>query len=120
VSEVMMEKLSFETLIPRAAELFSVLSEDTRLRILISILNREKSVSEIVNEIGISQSAISHQLRHLRQLGIVRYRRSGKNILYALDDNHVRNILIQVFEHVAHKSVEYDETLWRENNEAQK
>ena len=120
MSEVMMEKLSFETLIHRAAELFSVLSEDTRLRILISILNREKSVSEIVNEIGISQPAISHQLRHLRQLGIVRYRRRGKNVLYALDDNHVRNILIQVFEHVAHKSVEYDETLWRENNEAQK
>jgi len=102
--------------IPKAAEFFSVLSDNTRLRILISILDGEKSVSEIVEEVGISQSAISHQLRVLRQAGVVKYTKRGKYILYTIDDYHVKNIVGQVFEHVAHKSLKINEDERGERN----
>lgn len=85
------------------AEFFSILSESTRLKIIIALREGEKSVSELVEELGMSQSAISHQLRILRQGRVVKYRKDGKRVLYSLDDEHVTKIIDQAIEHQKHR-----------------
>lgn len=85
------------------AEFFSILSESTRLKIIMSLREGEKSVSELVEEVGMSQSAISHQLRILRQGRVVKYRKDGKRVLYSLDDEHVTKIIDQAIEHEKHR-----------------
>ncbi|AMW32313.1 transcriptional regulator, ArsR family [Fervidobacterium changbaicum] len=85
------------------SDFFSALSDETRLKIILSLLEGERTVSDIVSVIGISQSAVSHQLRILRQVGIVKYRRIGRNVLYSLDDEHVRQIITKTIEHLAHR-----------------
>ncbi len=83
-----------------AAELFKVFGDSTRIRILYLLLDGEKSVNEIADALQMTLSAISHQLRILKQNDLVGSRRDGKNIYYALSDDHVYNILYQGIEHV--------------------
>ncbi len=82
------------------AELFKVFGDSTRIRILCALFDEEKSVGDIADELGMTQSAISHQLRILKANHLVRSRREGKSIIYALDDDHVRTIIGQGLEHV--------------------
>jgi ArsR family transcriptional regulator len=83
-----------------AAELFKIFGDSTRIRILYSLFEKEKNVNEIAEELSMSLSAISHQLRILKGSDLVKNRRSGKNIYYSLADEHVYNILYQGIEHV--------------------
>ena len=83
-----------------AAELFKIFGDSTRIRILYSLFEKEKNVNEIAEELSMSISAISHQLRILKGSDLVKNRRSGKNIYYSLSDEHVYNILYQGIEHV--------------------
>ena len=83
-----------------AAELFKIFGDSTRIRILYSLFEKEKNVNEIAEELSMSISAISHQLRILKGSDLVKNRRSGKNIYYSLSDEHVCNILYQGIEHV--------------------
>lgn len=92
-------KIKSETTLYETAELFKNFSDSTRIRILYSLLDKEKSVSEIVNELSMSQSAVSHQLRVLKSSKLVNNRKNGKTVFYSLADSHVYNILLQGIEH---------------------
>lgn len=83
------------------AELFKGFADPTRVHILSLLLqHQELCVSEIAEAVELSQSAISHQLRILKQMQLIKFRREGKNILYSLADDHVKTILEMGLEHV--------------------
>lgn len=82
------------------AELFKVFGDSTRIKILCSLFDQELCVQEITDCAGASQSAISHQLRLLKQAKLVRSRRQGKLMLYALADDHVKTIIGMAKEHL--------------------
>lgn len=82
------------------AELFKIFGDSTRIKILYVLFESELCVYDIAQLLGMSQSAISHQLRALKQSKLVKYRREGKQVFYALADGHVRTILDQGMEHV--------------------
>ena len=82
------------------AELFKNFSDSTRIRILYCLFEKERSVTEIADLLKMNQSAISHQLRFLKNSKLVKNRRDGKTIYYSLDDDHVYNIISQGIEHV--------------------
>jgi DNA-binding transcriptional ArsR family regulator len=84
------------------AEVFKALSDPTRLRIISLLLEHEVCVHSLEITLGMTQSAISHQLRFLRQLNLVRYRKQGRHVYYALDDDHVRELFAQGLLHVEH------------------
>ena len=83
------------------AELFKIFGDSTRIKILYVLFESEMCVCDIAQLLGMSQSAISHQLRALKQSKLVKYRREGKTVFYSLSDAHVRTILDQGMEHVA-------------------
>ena len=93
------EPLTGET-IQTMAESFKALADPTRLRILALISEQECSVGDIADHLEVSQSAVSHQLRLLRSLDIVRYRKDGREVYYDLADDHVRDILNRTLEHI--------------------
>lgn len=82
------------------AALFKALSDATRVRILSSILDEERCVHELCEELELEQSAVSHQLRVLRDNRLVQHRKEGRHVYYALDDKHIRALLQTAFEHV--------------------
>jgi len=82
------------------SELFKVFGDVTRIKILSILLNRELSVGDIADGLGMTQSAISHQLRVLKASKLVKNRREGKSIIYSLADSHVRQIIDQGIEHI--------------------
>lgn len=83
------------------SELFKAISDLTRVRILFSLLAGDMCVCDITELVGVSQSAVSHQLRVLKQAGLVKYRREGKTIYYSIADNHVSSILAMGLEHIS-------------------
>ncbi|MDR0840705.1 MAG: metalloregulator ArsR/SmtB family transcription factor [Christensenellaceae bacterium] len=82
------------------AELYKVFGDSTRIRILYVLLEAEMCVCDIAQLLGLSQSAISHQLRVLKSAQLVKYRRDGKTVFYSLADAHVRTIISNGMEHV--------------------
>lgn len=82
------------------SETFRVLGDATRLRIVHALSGTELCVCDLANVLGASQSTVSHSLRALRQLRLVRYRKAGKIAYYALDDAHIATLLAQGFRHV--------------------
>lgn len=82
------------------AELFKVFGDSTRIRILYALVESELCVGDMAQILNLSQSAVSHQLKILKDAKLVKFRRDGKIIFYALDDDHVRNILSTGMEHV--------------------
>lgn len=96
----MNKKIINENTLYDVAELFKNFSDSTRIRILYCLIENERSVSEIASLLNINQSAISHQLRLLKNSKLVKNRRDGKTIYYSLDDDHVYNIIYQGIEHI--------------------
>ena len=82
------------------AELFKMFGDSTRIRILYVLCTAEMCVCDLASVLNMTQSAISHQLRLLKQAKLVKNRREGKTVYYSLADNHVRTILSQGLEHV--------------------
>lgn len=82
------------------AELYKVFGDSTRIKILFALLERELCVCDISCLLGMTQSAVSHQLRILKNNKLVKFRREGKTVFYALDDDHVRAILKLGMEHL--------------------
>jgi len=82
------------------SDFFKIISDSTRLSILYLLKNEQCNVSEIVEEMGMEQSAISHQLRILKDSRLVRSHRQGKSMIYQLDDEHIFDILKQVRTHI--------------------
>ena len=89
--------------IAKAAELFKILGDPTRLKIVELLLENEMCVNHIAETMGMGQSAISHQLRVLRQARLVTYRKEGKTAYYSLNDDHVEGLVRMGMEHVSHQ-----------------
>ena len=85
-------------------DFFKIFGDPTRIKILYTLLQKDMCVSELVETLAINQSALSHQLRILRQNDIVKFRRDGKNVTYSLDDEHVGILLKNGIEHISHKN----------------
>jgi ArsR family transcriptional regulator len=84
------------------ADLFSALSDPTRLRIISVLLEGEMNVGEIASQLAMTESAVSHQLRGLRHMRLVRGRKNGRQVYYTLDDDHVAKLYRMGLDHVAH------------------
>ena len=82
------------------AETFKALGDPTRVKIAFALSREELCVCDLANLLGASESAVSHSLRTLRQLKLVKFRREGKIAYYSLDDDHIRQLLDLGFEHV--------------------
>ena len=94
------EKMPPEEELQDLAEFFKVFGDGTRLKILYVLLSTEMCVFDIAAVLGMSQSAISHQLRVLKQMDLVKNRREGKTIFYSLADSHIVTILSQGLDHI--------------------
>jgi ArsR family transcriptional regulator len=88
--------------IQQLAELFGALADASRLRIITVLMDDEKNVRAIAEKVALSESAVSHQLRGLRQMRLVRSRKAGREVFYALDDEHVADLFRRGLEHVKH------------------
>lgn len=87
----------------RLANVFKALADPTRLRIISELASGQRCVHEIAESLELNQPAVSHQLRLLRDRGLVRYRREGRHIIYALDDGHVHELFSMAREHLEHE-----------------
>lgn len=98
-----MSKIPADEILDRMESVLNIASDFTRLKIMYSIMNEEKSVSEIVEEVGASQSLVSHQLSVLKNADLVSTRKDGTKVFYRLADEHVDMLLKIVYEHVSEK-----------------
>ena len=98
--QIVNEKLPPETELYNLAELFKIFGASTRIRILFVLFEAEVCVCDLAQALNMTQSAISHQLRILKQNKLVKNRREGKSIFYSLADDHVRTIIAQGLEHI--------------------
>ena len=89
-----------EELLYDLADFFKVFADSTRIKILYSLMQSEMCVCDIAQLLNATQSAISHQLRTLKQMKLVKFRREGKTIFYSLSDGHIKTILSQGIEHI--------------------
>lgn len=89
-----------EELLFEVAELFKVFGDTTRAKILSALFHSEMCVCDIAKLLNMNQSAVSHQLRVLKQARLVKFRKDGKTVYYSLDDEHIKNIFDQGLEHI--------------------
>ena len=99
VSQVM-NRMPDEDELYDLAELFKIFGDSTRIRILTVLFGEEMCVCDIAEALQMNQSAVSHQLKILKQANLVRYKRSGKNVFYTLSDSHVRDIIEKALDHI--------------------
>ena len=95
-----METMPEETQLYELAELFKIFGDSTRIRILFVLFEEEVCVCDLAQVLNMTQSAVSHQLKILKQNRLVKNRREGKSIFYSLADEHVRNIIAMGQEHI--------------------
>jgi ArsR family transcriptional regulator, lead/cadmium/zinc/bismuth-responsive transcriptional repressor len=98
------EQLPSNDVVADMTALFAALGDPTRLRIVAALASEEMCVCDLAATLGMKQSAVSHQLRTLRQLGLAKSRREGRMVYYSLDDEHVSTLYDQALEHVRHQS----------------
>ncbi|GGL62571.1 HTH-type transcriptional repressor CzrA [Sporolactobacillus putidus] len=91
-----------EDTLSAVSRIFKAVSEPTRIRILYLLSQQECSVTEIAEGLELQQSTVSHQLRFLKNLRLVKSRRSGKTVYYSEEDEHVMNLLAQTIDHARH------------------
>lgn len=84
------------------AELFKILGDYTRIRIIYTLTNNELCVCDIAEAVGMTQSSVSHQLRVLKSAKLVKYRKEGKEVYYSLDDEHINLLFNAGLDHVEH------------------
>lgn len=89
-----------EELLYDLADLFKVFADTTRIKILFALMARPMPVGELAETIGATQSAVSHQLRQLKQAHLVKFQRDGKSVIYSLSDDHVYTMLAQGMTHI--------------------
>lgn len=93
----------------RLSEFFKVFSDNNRIKIMNALINCELCVCDLAEIMNMSQSATSHQLKVLRQAKLVKPRREGKTIFYSLDDEHIKDILVEGLEHIREEVAIYNE-----------
>ena len=94
------EKMPDEEAVYELSDFFKMLGDYTRMRILFAIEGDPICVCDIAELLGMTKSAVSHQLKILRQSGLIKYKKTGKNVFYSLADDHVRAIMEMGLEHV--------------------
>ena len=94
------ESMPDEELLYDLADLFKTFGDTTRIKILYALMGTELRVADIAELIGATQSAVSHQLRTLKQARLVKFQRDGKNVIYSLSDDHVYTMLAQGMTHI--------------------
>ncbi len=99
-----LNKLPSTTTFENLAKLFKLIGDPTRCRILFALDNEEMCVCDIANVLKMTKSAVSHQLRLLRQSQIVKTRKSGKEVYYTLDDEHIQKLFEIALEHINHQT----------------
>ena len=102
------EEISEEILFD-IAEVFKVFGDSTRIKIIWCLTEKELCVYDIANMINVSQSAVSHQLRVLKQTKLVKYKKNGKQVYYSLADRHVEIMFNMALEHIVEGGREYGE-----------
>lgn len=100
IVEQLKNDIPSDDIISRLSDVFKIFGDSTRIRILWALFDKELCVFDISEALDMSQSAISHQLRTLKQARLVKSRRNGKNTFYSLDDEHVKRIIEQVLIHI--------------------
>ena len=100
---IMENKGSNEVFLADLSVFFKLFGDPTRLKIIFSLMNKELCVNDISKELKMSQSSISHQLKILRENKIVKNRKTGKQVFYSLDDEHVSSIITQGVDHLQHR-----------------
>lgn len=100
IVEKVKDNIPEETVMYELAELYKIFGDSTRIKILCVLSECEMCVCDIATILNMTQSAISHQLRALKQSKLVKYRREGKAVFYSLADSHVKTIINQGLEHV--------------------
>ena len=95
-----LRKIYHDQTIQSLAELFGILSDPTRLRIVSALQNSELAVTQVAAAVGMSLSAVSHQLRLLKSMKLVKYRKQGRSVFYSLDDAHIEQLLEVAVHHV--------------------
>ena len=89
-----------EEKLTQLAELFKMFGDTTRIKILCDLFDGEKNVTELCEDVGMTRSAVSHQLKGLKNGKLIKSRREGKAIYYSLDDDHVKTIIAMGREHI--------------------
>ena len=97
-----------DDLLFNVSDFFKIMGDSTRLRIIWALDNNEMCVCDIANLLGMTKSSISHQLANLKESGLVKNRKVGKEVYYSLDDEHVKMVLEVAINHVTHKEKEYE------------
>jgi DNA-binding transcriptional ArsR family regulator len=92
-----------ENEIHELSDTFKLLGDPTRLKIIDALSKGEQNVTEIASGLAMTQSAISHQLRLLRNMRMVKFRKERKTVIYSLDDEHVQRLFLQALEHIRHE-----------------
>ncbi len=103
IVDMVKDRIPEEETLVNLAELFKVFGDPTRIKILHVLYESEMCVCDIATLLGMNQSAISHQLRVLKQARLVKNRRDGKVVYYSLDDSHIMNIFDQGLNHINEK-----------------
>ncbi|MFY9139782.1 MAG: metalloregulator ArsR/SmtB family transcription factor [Thermacetogeniaceae bacterium] len=103
VVDLVKERMPEDETLFDLAELFKVFGDTTRVKILFALFTAEMCVCDITALLGLTQSAVSHQLRVLKQARLVKCRKEGKMVYYSLDDEHVKQIFDQGLAHISHK-----------------
>ncbi len=101
-TDVELLELTPQDQIISATRIFKALSDPTRLQIITQLMEHELCVHDITSLLGLTQPAISHHLRILRDLHLVRFRKEGRHAIYTLDDDHVHDLVQHVLDHAAH------------------
>ena len=100
--ETIKQSLVQEKIVNQMAELFKALGDPTRIRLIDALSQQELCVHDLTTLLDMNQSAVSHQLRYLRNVRIVKRRKAGKTVFYSLEDAHVEQIFMQTMQHITH------------------
>ncbi|CDB28486.1 transcriptional repressor smtB [Firmicutes bacterium CAG:582] len=103
VVEDVKSKMLDNEFITEISTFFKILGDNTRVKILFALDHNEMCVCDIANVLNMTKSSISHQLSYLKDLNIVKSRKSGKEVYYSLDDEHVKEVFEVVISHIEHK-----------------
>ncbi len=103
VVEDVKSKMLDNEFITEISTFFKILGDNTRVKILFALDHNEMCVCDIANVLNMTKSSISHQLSYLKDLNIVKSRKSGKEVYYSLDDEHVKEVFEVAISHIEHK-----------------
>ncbi len=100
-----LSKMPNTEILHNLADFFKIMGDSTRCKLLFALLQNEMCVCDLANVLSMTKSSISHQLNKMKEVGLVKSRKSGKTVYYSLDDDHIAEIFAVGLEHINHKQV---------------